>query len=132
MVYFRNVSVNTLHKGDDDDDDNDGDNNNYVNMIKEETQNKNLKEIWEGLHINKKNKVSSLISDTLQIYIYIIRVQFLLFLGLSSDYELFLTVVVLHHLIHVIHIYKSFNSFASLKLLYLTLPQYVRKLLIWA
>jgi hypothetical protein len=33
-------------------------------MIKEETQNKNLKEIW-GLHINKKNKVSSLISDTL-------------------------------------------------------------------
>jgi hypothetical protein len=43
MVYFRNVSVNTLHKREDNDDD--GDSNNNVNMIKEETQNKNLKEI---------------------------------------------------------------------------------------
>jgi len=32
IVCLRNISVNTLHKGDDDDDDDDDDNNNNNNM----------------------------------------------------------------------------------------------------
>ena len=31
IVFIRNISINTLHKGDDDDDDDDDDNNNHNN-----------------------------------------------------------------------------------------------------
>jgi len=33
MVCLRNISINTLHKGDDDDDDDDDDNNNNNNNV---------------------------------------------------------------------------------------------------
>ena len=41
IICLRNISVNTLHKGDEDDDDDDGNNNNNNNFTKKVKFNKN-------------------------------------------------------------------------------------------
>ena len=55
IVFLRNISINTLHKGDDDDDDDDDNNNNLHTESKASNAKPELTDIKTGTTTTKEN-----------------------------------------------------------------------------
>ena len=65
IVFLRNISINTLHKGDDDDDDDDDDDNNNNNNNKKKKKKKKKKKFLQYVDTYLPNYTTSHSEDNI-------------------------------------------------------------------